>query len=406
MNHKTTEIMKRNTYIFLAVLASSLMLVSCEETPLDPVPSCNIGGSVDYNAYPNNDLYQDILDDYVSLGLPGVSVAIETPDHGWWVGCAGMASIEDDIPMEPCHLHPSSGMAVPYMATLVFRLYEDELLELDDPISDYLPEEMVSRIANGEDATIRQVLGHKAGFDDVYYGEAALRDVLNNPFAERTTESNFEEYFYDRKAVAAPGEEFRFSDAGYDLLGMVIEQASGKSLAAYFHQEITGPLGLSHTFHKNAPGYPDLPDLVNGYIEIYPRQIQNITHVDMTQAQISTGHIGIRATPVDYATFYRELLSGNVLEPATLEIMMSERTELNDTLSYCLGIANRQKAYGEVYEHRGILYGIDGQTSYYPVEGITFSMITNLGRASICDMGDLFLSMVDEMEKVIFTGER
>jgi hypothetical protein len=86
--------------------------------------------------------------------------------------------------------------------------------------------------------------------------------------------------------------------------------------------------------------------------------------------------------------------------------MMSEKCELNDTWSYCLGIANRQKLYGEVYEHRGILYGIDGQTSYYPDEGITFSMITNLGRATICDLDGLFLSMVDEMEKVIFTGER
>lgn len=398
--------MKRNMYIFLAVLASSLMLVSCEETPLDPVPSCTFDGSIDNAANPNNELYQDILDEYVALGLPGVSVAIETPDHGWWVGCAGVASIEDDIPMEPCHLHPSSGMAVPYMATLVFRLFEEGLLDLDDPISDYLPEEMVSRIANGEDATIRQVLGHKAGFDDIYYGEAALRDVLNNPFAERTTESNFEEYFYDRKAFAAPGEEFRFSNAGYDLLGMVIEEVSGKSLAAYFQQEITGPLGLSHTFHKNAPGYPDLPDLVNGYIEIYPRQIQDITHVDMTQAEISTGHIGIRATPLDYATFYRELLSGNVLEPATLDIMMSKEKVFDDSSSYCLGLGNRQTVYGENYGHRGVLYGIDGQTSYYPAEGITFSMITNLGRASICDMGDLFLSMVDEMEKVIFTGER
>ena len=398
--------MKRNKFTISAFIISLFVMVSCTEENIDPVPTCSLSETINNNANPKNSLYKDILQEYVDRGLPGVSIAIETPDDGWWVGCAGVASIEDDIPMEPCHLHPSSGMCVPYTATMVLRLYEEGLIHLDDSISDYLPGDMISRIANGEKATIRQVLGHRAGFMDTYYAENALRDVLNNPFAERTTESNFEDYFYDRPAVAEPGEEFRFSDAGYDLLGMIIEEASGKSLAAYFEQEISGPLGLTHTYHQNAPGYPDLPDLVNGYIEIYPGQIQNATPIDLAEMRISRGHVDIIATPYEYARFYQELLRGNVLEPATLEIMLSEKSVLNDTLSYCLGIANRQNDYGDLYAHRGILYGITGATQYYPDADVTFTCITNLGGAQIADMQDLFNAMAAELRKVIFTGSR
>lgn len=174
--------------------------------------TCTFSETTGNATNPNTTLYQDILDDFVDAGIPGLSIAIETPEHGWWVGCAGVASIEDNIAMQPCHLHHSASMAKTYTATMIMRLYEDEKLGLDDPARDYLPEDIVSEVANADEVTIRQLLNHTSGMVASYHSELTDIDLFNKPVADSSIESHFEKYVYRQPAGAAPGEEFNYNN--------------------------------------------------------------------------------------------------------------------------------------------------------------------------------------------------
>ena len=253
--------MKSKLYV-LASIFGLLFYWSCEVGIDEPVDDCTLSESINSDAHPYSENFQEILDEYVARGGPGVSVAIETPE-GWWLGCSGMARIEDQTAMKPCHLFHSASVAKPYTATLIMKLHEDGKLNVDDPIRDYLPEDMVSQIENANEVTIRQLMSHTSGIRDLTFYSEERVDVMNHPFEERTIESRFEKFVYGIPSFFAPGENFRYSNAGFDLLGMIIEEASGQSFGAYFQQEIIDALGLTTTYFKASPGYPEIDGLVN-----------------------------------------------------------------------------------------------------------------------------------------------
>lgn len=186
----------------IKVLVSSIFLglltmYSCEEIDI-PVESCTFSGTENNAANPYNSLYREILDEYVTMGLPGLSVAINTPDHGWWVGCAGMARIEDKVEMQPCHLINSGSIAKTYTATLIMRLYEQKKLDINDPVSKYLPEEIINNVANADEATIYHLLSHTSGIkgDESISGDI---DSYNDPYADSILMSHIEKYYYNLK---------------------------------------------------------------------------------------------------------------------------------------------------------------------------------------------------------------
>lgn len=396
----------KSLHRFYMVLFFALILCACTEEIVEPTGTCTFSEITGNTMNPYTDLYQQILDDYAAMWIPGISIAIETPEHGWWVGCAGMACIEDAEVLESCHLFHSASLAKTYTATMIMRLVEDGRIDLDDSISEYLPEEMIDRIANGDVATIRHCLSHTAGFWDGFWSLAARTAVLNNPQTDLSLESRMENYFYGNPAIAAPGEKFRYSRAGFDMLGMIIEKASDMTIGEYFDQEISLPLGLVNTYYKASPGYPEIDGLVNGYIEHYPGKLQNCSDLDSRVSGTSMGSSGVIATPYEYARFYHELIRGNILDPTTLEVMLAQQIEVVENVFYCLGIYRESKEHGVFFTHKGMLYGILGQATYFPDSDVTYSIMTNLGGVFGSGNIDRIESMRDEIVNVIFTGSR
>lgn len=312
--------------------------------------------------------------------------------------------------MEPCHVHHSSSTIKPYIATLIMRLYEDNKLDIDDPIREYLPADLVSKVANADIATIRHLLSHTSGQRNGYYYDKALVDMLNDPEEFVSTENMFEKYAYGRPALSAPGEEFHYSNIGYDMLGMIIEEVSKMSLGAYFKQEIIDPLGLENTYYKSYPGYPDkIPNVINRYARIKSDQLVNSTDIENKLANVSMGNIGLFATPYEFARFFQELLRGNILEPATLELMMEDQVQLHgnpdEEISYCFGLYHtRSGEFAPKYYHGGQNYGTSSLVLYFPDDDITISYSANMD-SMFGDLG-IFYDLWDKLEKVTFTGSR
>ncbi len=395
--------------VFIPIFTALLLIVSCTKILTDPVESCNFDGPIDNASNPYSELYQKILDEYVAMGLPGVSVAIETPDFGWWIGCSGIARIEDGTIMQPCHLHQSASMAKPYIATMVMRLIEDEKLGLDDPIRNYLPDDMVSQIANADEATIRQLLSHRSGIFDTDENLKYYVDAFNDPKIPNTATEVFEKYLYGMPAYGDPGESYNYSNAGYNLLGMIIEEASGMGLGEYFEQEIRQPLRLNHTYYRSDPGYPEnIPNRVNGYWERLPGQLQNCTDISNRFCKNSMGSEGIFSTPYEYARFLQELMRGNIVDSTTLLIMIAEENK-SERMSndYFLGIMHWSGDDWESYGHTGTSVGTMGVTMYFPADDVTFALTTNLGGTFTSVNTRRFRpDLLNELLNVTFTGKR
>ncbi|MEN9675318.1 MAG: hypothetical protein RIS76_1214 [Verrucomicrobiota bacterium] len=216
-------------------------------------------------------------------------------------------------------------------APAVLRLVDQGRLELEAPVSRYLPE----FTGGGREAiTVRQLLTHVSGLPpglpraEPWAGEArALALAVAEP------------------VVDPPGSKFRYSDINFILLGLIVERVSGERLDAFCARELFGPLGMTHTgFRPFTPSGPlDLPAAsvdATAVMAIAPTEVltngmvlRGVVH-DPTARRLGgvAGHAGLFTTAADLARFSRMFLEGGslggvrVLQPATVALMTSVQT--------------------------------------------------------------------------------
>jgi CubicO group peptidase (beta-lactamase class C family) len=124
-----------------------------------------------------------------------------------------------------------------WTATLVMQLADEELLDLDATVVTYLPD---FGLADGEAArtmTVRQLLCHKAGFEGDIFTDTGTNDDCVQKYVE-TLQTD--------PQLFPPGEMFSYNNAGYCVLGRIIEVLRGKPWDQALREHLFTPLGLTH----------------------------------------------------------------------------------------------------------------------------------------------------------------
>lgn len=125
----------------------------------------------------------------------------------------------------------------------VIQLVEAGKLDLDAPVQATLPWLQTADPAAAAQITLRQLLHHTSGFSRF---EGDLRN-LEKDHGEQALETSLRR-LSKSELIAAPGELFEYSNTNYDLLGLLIQTASGKPYATYIQEEIFSPLGMEHSY--------------------------------------------------------------------------------------------------------------------------------------------------------------
>jgi D-alanyl-D-alanine carboxypeptidase len=123
------------------------------------------------------------------------------------------------------------------------KLVEEGRISLDSSIRTYLPVAICDRIANANQATVRQLLNHTSGIRSFTGEPEYLSDVITNRGQGMTTQKNLE-YVYDKPALFPIGTDFAYSNTNYVLLAMIIDRVAGTNHADFFDQRIFRPLAF------------------------------------------------------------------------------------------------------------------------------------------------------------------
>lgn len=149
-----------------------------------------------------------------------------------------------------------------FTSAAILRLRDQGALALDDPLSRFAPD-----FPRGDEITIRHLLLHRSGLQNPDYLESFVRTIGLDELVARIAA---------KPLAFDPGTEGAYSNAGYNLLAHVVEQASGMSYEAYLRKTIFEPLGMSGTGHFGstgsppaAAGAPAVP-VANGYLPAPP----------------------------------------------------------------------------------------------------------------------------------------
>jgi CubicO group peptidase (beta-lactamase class C family) len=289
-----------------------------------------------------------VMQEYADAGrVSGVVTYVARNGRVAHLEAAGMADIEAGRPMETDTIFRIASQTKALTSVAVMMLVEEGRVSLSHPLARFIPAFEKTTVAStaGEGATvevvpakraitIRDLLTHTAG---ISYGDGPARDAWKAAgiqgwyFADRDEPvSAVVERMATLPMDAQPGERFIY---GYntDILGVVVETVSGKTLAEFFEERITGPLGLEDTRFYLPPAQRERLAAVyaarDGSIEraTDPRLGQG-HYVDGPRVAFSGG-AGLLSTARDYGRFLQALLDGGALDgvrllsPKTVQLM-------------------------------------------------------------------------------------
>lgn len=278
---------------------------------------------------------QAIVDKQVAeFGFPSVVLLVDAPDFGLnWQGAAGLADPANEISMVPEDQFALASVTKMYTAVAIVQLAEQGAISIDDPIANYLPEDLVAQLhifedeSYGDQITVRQLLNQTTGFEGFSdsrdldgNGVSDLKElVIAEPDTIWITEDVLA-YALAEPPLFPPGAAWAYSDLNYQLLGLIIENGSGMSLAEAYRLMIFEPLGMSQTyleFREEPMGVADGRSLSHLYFGTN----------DLTNHQSRSydwGAGGLVSTAADQLKFMRALVNGELInDPALATEMMN-----------------------------------------------------------------------------------
>jgi D-alanyl-D-alanine carboxypeptidase len=155
---------------------------------------------------------------------PGALVGVWYPGQGTWTKAAGIGDLATGAPVTlGDHVRIASNTKT-FVGVVVLQLVDEGEIGLDDPLERYVP-----GIPNGDEITIRQVLGMTAGVYNFVRDPRIAEGYAADPLLPFTPEDALE-IIRDSSPDYAPGTSVQYSDSNYILLGFVVEAVTGRPL--------------------------------------------------------------------------------------------------------------------------------------------------------------------------------
>jgi CubicO group peptidase (beta-lactamase class C family) len=175
------------------------------------------------------------------LRVVGLSVAVVKNNKIIYTNVLGINNIENPQPVTTDGIFKIASISKSFCATAIMQLVEAKKLGLDDDVSKWLPFPVRNPNFPDKVITIKMLLAHTSSIND----SAGYKtyDMIDPSKANGITKcySNYE-----------PGSEFKYSNLNYNLIGSVIENASGERFDDYIKKYIIKPLGLNASFNVDS----------------------------------------------------------------------------------------------------------------------------------------------------------
>lgn len=288
-----------------------------------------------------------------------VSVAVQCGSGPLFVQAYGDASIEAGVPAQPGTVYALASLTKQYTAAAVLQLAEQGLVDLDAPISRYLPDWTQDAV------TVRQLLNHTAGVFSYtrLYGP-------NTDLSAETTPDALIDLFAETPLDFAPGTQFSYSDSGYILLGKLIETISSQPYADYMRQNVLDRAGLNDTIYC----VPTPAGIAQPY-ELRGNGLQPVELINFSHAYSAGGLCG---TSADVVRWQKALHSGAIIDPASLQAMTTSGM-LADTspTGYGFGMFIENDNGRRLLGHNGVAPGFSAWSSYYPDDDLSVVLLAN-----------------------------
>jgi D-alanyl-D-alanine carboxypeptidase len=326
-------------------------------------------------------ILDQILADDTSMGTFAGVVQIAWHGHPLITRAVGLAHRDFAIPNTPATKFNMGSLGKMITAVAVAQLAERGLLAFHDPIAAYLPPDIGTLPAS---ITIHHLLTHTAG----------LADVFTTPYFA-TPKNQFRS---DRALLRllpsftpqhTPGTAWSYSNAGYLLLGCLIEQVTGRSYRQYVEEAIFAIAGMHETSFTDLDD--PLPNRAVGYTQrgADGQATAEPWHANFYLVPAAGGAAGGGYTTVaDMTRFVVAVQQGMLLQPATWSVVSTGYVQVNATSWYGYGFDIDESTGTRILGHDGGVPGFDARLELYVGTGVTVVVLANYDRPAAQHVAD------------------
>ncbi len=332
--------------------------------------------------------------------LKGFTAAVVLPDGSVWKRAHGInAGTPFITTLNTNHLMGMGSITKTFVSTTLLLLLEDGLLSLDDTIGKFVgPYPNIS----GQ-ATIRQLLSHRTGFNDYLNENPAIMSAwvanLDSIWIADTILTHY---------VLQPnfplGTSWSYSNTNFLLAGRIIENITGQPWYEVLRERVLLPQGLTHTFAYPWESTGSQP-IGHAWLDVDGNgSVDDVQGVGLPIEGFFSlaGSAGcLMSTPEDIARFDERLFGGYILQPATLAEMQTDYIQNSGTgLQYGLGAISYLGFPYENWGHDGsVIYKSFGL--YFPDLDVAIAVQQNDTRTSAVD--PQLVDLVDVLVSLLLT---
>jgi CubicO group peptidase (beta-lactamase class C family) len=182
--------------------------------------------------------------------VQGASVALVRNGEMVWSNGYGHADAARGVPVTAETVFQMASISKPVTAWGVMRLAEQGRIDLDAPVETYLSRwHLPASPFDNDGVTVRRLLSHSAGLSTQDYSPLPTRPLpsLEESLAGESGGVNARSGRDDVRITMDPGQQFNYSNGGFTILQLVIEEVTGEDFSAYMQREVLDPLGMSRS---------------------------------------------------------------------------------------------------------------------------------------------------------------
>lgn len=306
--------------------------------------------------------YDIIATEIFKPNHPGGVVLISKKGNVTYKKAFGLANMELEVPMKTDMVFEIGSLTKQFTAVAILQLMEQGKLSLNDPITKYIPDYPVYE----RTITIHHLLTHTAGLQNY-----TSQDKWTSMWRMEKTLLETIDLFKNEPLDFTTGSKFNYSNAGYVLLGYIIEKVSGLSYNAYLDKNVIQAAGMKNTFCGTHSAI--VKNRASGY------QI-NSNYINAEFLSFSQIHAAgaLMSTVDDLYVWNKALRNSTLLKKETLKLAETNyKTSNGAPINYGYGWFLNELYGSPTVEHGGGIFGYITYALYLPKEDIYVVVLTN-----------------------------
>lgn len=345
---------------FLAVLACGAQLVSAQVHVSPSKATDDRAAKIDA-----------IFRDYNRPDAPGASVIVISRGKVLFKKSYGLADPEKKTKSTTQTNYRLASCTKQFTAMAIMILAERNKLSYDSRLTDFFPDFPTY----GKQVSVRHLLNHTSGladYEDVMPASATIPLTDNDVL--RMMEQQDHTYF-------PPGSQFRYSNSGYVLLGLIVEKASGMSFADFLRKNIFGPLHMDHTvlYHRD-----DHTDRRRAYG--YTQQGNAFVNTDESLTSSTLGDGRVYSSVDELYKWDQALYTNRLVSAETLKQAFMPGAQVDETTGYGFGwYIDNQRSLRMLW-HSGNTSGFTSRIHRFPEQKFSIIVLTNRSNAPLAEL--------------------